>query len=250
MKYIISGINGKVGTDLYKLLNYKNILYKYNKNTNIEVDCFIHLSADSNANFKDYYSIVNSNINNLIDVVDYCKKNKIKNLIFFSAVGILGDKNKLNIDEDDISYNSIGLYNTSKLMGENILKESSINILILRLPTIISTKQDSGIIYRLTEKLKNNEDVYITNYNKRFNNFVSVEDISQFIQQYKFKTKYEVIYLAKKQTKTLLQIVKYLKKKINSKSEIYKDDKIQRFFNLSINKALKHGYKPEKIKKH
>jgi len=248
MKYVISGYNGKVGKDLLCLLNNnKYIVYKYNEKEIVDADCFIHLAACSDSTSRDSNKIVNSNIYLLINIIDYCKTNNIKNLVFFSAMGICNNMNVENLSEKTNCLQPNGLYNISKLFGEEILKYSGLNVLVLRVPSVLTTSQNSGLLYRFVQKLKKNEDISITNGDKLFNSFVSVEDIFNFIIGYKFNNNYELVFLAKELKLTLFEIIEILKKYLNSQSHIFRSTQLSDFFNISIEKAQSYGYVPEDI---
>jgi nucleoside-diphosphate-sugar epimerase len=246
-KYIISGITGKVAYDLIHFLKSDNGYIKYDANHNVSAKSFIHLGAISDSNTKDYKKIIDSNILYLKECIDYCIRNSIKNFIFFSVLSIYSHQDKLNIDEVEDYYKCDNLYNLSKLLGEMILKNTTLNVLILRLPSILTTDQNSGIIYKFYKALKENKNIYLTNSNKIFNNFVTVEDIYNFINLYNFKKKYEIVILAKEQYLTLEEILLFMKKELNSHSLIIKQKQKRPFFNISIKKASKLGYRPEKV---
>lgn len=229
-KYILSGINGNVGSILRKKICYSS---EYNQDIkSSDADIFIHLASKSSDNYED---IVTSNITYLIQCIEFCKKNHIKKFVFFSAISI---------------YTNDSVYSISKLLGEKILKESELNVLVMRLPMILTDDNKNGILNRIIMKLRNNEDIIIYNANKKFNNFISVHDIANFITNYKFDKKYEIIDLASKKEYTLLEIVKFLKKEIKAKSNIIVSKQTHPFVNISIKNAIKeYGYKPKSTKK-
>jgi len=226
--YILSGINGNIGSLLRD--EFTNVI-KYDKDLKIDSNfTFIHLAAKSNGNYK---SIVNSNINYLLEVIDFCKKNKIEKLIFFSAISI---------------NNKDTIYEASKVLGEKILKDTGLKVLILRLPMILSKDTKEGVLNRIVNKLEENRDVIIYNENEKFNNFVSIDYICNFIKSYKFHKEYEIINLSIDKKKTLLEIVKILKKLVRSNSRIIKKDKKVKLIKISNNKAKKYfTYKTDKI---
>lgn len=248
-KYIISGEKGKVGKELLPLFIQKNYsISTYDNNRNIKADCFIHIAAKSDSKTSDFKNIVDSNINLLIEVIDYCKKNKIKNIVFFSAICIFGSKNKLNISEEDIEVSPNTLYAASKILGEQIFEHSGLNILTFRLPSVLTNVKNDGVLFRILEGLQNNTDISITNYNKLFNNFITVHDIFNFIINYDFKKKNVLLLLAKEQELSLKEIVEYMKEETNSHSKIILHDSTNSFFNISIKKAKTYGFIPINVK--
>jgi len=232
-KYIISGEKGNIGSLLKKKL--KNVSF-YNENTySSNADVFIHLASKSD---DSAIKIVESNISYLLQVIHFCKRNSIKKFIFFSAMSIYNNTNKENVHEKDFYFNT-NLYSTSKLLGENILEESTLEVLIIRLPMVLTRDHKNGVLNRIVEKLKKNQDVLLKNSHKLFNNFISIDDIYNFIIDYKFEKNFEKINLASKKENTLLEITEFLKKKLSSRSIIITSNEQCDFFNISIKKAKK-----------
>ncbi|QKF83314.1 SDR family oxidoreductase [Halarcobacter ebronensis] len=245
--YLISGINGNVGNELLPLfLKNSDITYKKaDLKKNINAKCFIHLAAKTGNNYND---LIDSNIEYLRTIIEYCYKNGIKKFIFFSAMSIYGNQNKLNVSEKS-SYKNLNLYSTSKLFGEKILEESSLKCLILRLPMILTKDSSNGFLNRFLLKLNNDETIYLYNAKKLSNNFIDVESIFNFIIGYRFEKQYELLNLALEQEMSLKDIVLYLKKEIKSKSTILENNEKYNFFNISIEKAkVLYGFTPNNTK--
>ncbi len=230
VKYILSGIKGNIGSQL------KNKLPEYIEyNKNIKPDnksIFIHLASKSSGNYK---SIVKSNIDYLIEVINFCTKNNIQKLVFFSAISI---------------YNKQDVYSITKLLGEQILKESNLKVLILRLPMVLTKESKNGILNRIVSKLETNEDIILFNADKIFNNFISVNDIYKFIKNYKFKKKFEIVDLSTAKDLTLLEITNIMKDYLSSTSCVIQKKSKDSLLRISLDKAtIKYNYKPIKTKK-
>ncbi len=241
-KFIINGENGNVG----KILSQQDNVILYNQQPNIHnVNTFIHLASKSQD--KDF-ELIESNILYLKEMISFCEKNNIANFIFISAVSIYGEKNKNNVNENDSCKNT-QLYGLTKLMGEEILKMSNLNILILRLPMILTDNKSNGVLNRIILKLENNEKVVLYNSDKIFNNFIGMNDLINFINIYKFKNKIEILNLATSQQLSLKEIVLYLKNLLKSSSQIEFNNEKKKFFNISISRAQKYyAYEPQETK--
>lgn len=229
-KYILSGLNGNIGSQLRnKLVNYVEYDKKikaYNKSI------FIHLASKSSGEYK---SMIKSNIDYLIEVIDFCKKNKVKKLVFFSAISI---------------YNKQDIYSITKLLGEKILKETSLKVLVLRLPMVLTQECENGVLNRIVKKLKKNDDITLFNADKQFNNFISVNDIYNFISKYEFKKKFEVVDLSTDKKMTLLEITNFMKDFLSSTSTIVLEKSDDLLLNINLDRAIKkYNYKPLKTKK-
>lgn len=230
MAYILSGMNGHIGSELKNKLDS---CVEYDKN--IKPDnkkIFIHLASKSNGKYK---NIIKSNIDYLIEVIDFCKKNDIKKLIFFSAISI---------------YNKQDIYSITKLLGEQILKESNLKVLVLRLPMVLTKERNNGILNRIVNKLETNDDVILFNADKKFNNFISVNDIYNFINTYKFKKKFEIVDLSTDKNLTLLEITDFIKDYLSSTSKVISKKSNDSLLHISLDKATnEYNYKPIKTKK-
>ena len=224
-KYIISGINGNTGTLLKdKFLNYET--YSNNMQSS-DADIFIHLAAKTTGS---YTEIIESNIYYLSQIIDFCKTQNIKNIIFFSAISI-------NTHTD--------LYNTSKLLAEQMLKASGLKVLVLRLPMILTQESNNGILNRIANQLINNEDIILHNANKAFNNFIDINEIYNFINTYTFIKEYERINLASNNDWTLEKVIEFLKIKLDSTSSININRDDFPYFNVCTQKAIKeYSYTP------
>jgi nucleoside-diphosphate-sugar epimerase len=226
--YLINGQNGSVGTLLkYYFKNIKDLnLLKYSS----ESDVLLHLAASTEDG-----RILGSNIEYLVKIVNYCLDNNIKNLVFFSSASVYGKQSKLNIEEEGGSYH-LDLYGSSKLFAEQYLKSiTSLNVLVLRFPAILTNK-DNTYISRILNDLRNNRSICLSNHNKQFNNFISVKDIALFINNYDFSDKYTVLNFASDQRQTLGDIVFYMRDLLKSKSILSFDTSKRDYYNISIDK--------------
>lgn len=244
-KIVISGATGSVGKILFNKLEKENYLVKkLDLNDLNSKDIFIHLAAKT----SNTQEILNSNISYLKECIEYCKKTNIKNFIFFSTMSVYGNINQENINEESNFSSTPSIYGLSKLLGEELLKESNLNVLILRFPAILTKNTTNTFIYKLYEKLSNNEDITITNYNKAFNNIIDIDSIYDFISNYNFNNKNETFVLGIKKEKSLKEIVEFLKKELNSNSNIILNYNASNFYNIDNSKAIKYGFKQRNIK--
>lgn len=233
-KIVISGANGAVGEILFEKFQKNNYLVsKLDLNNQKKQDVFIHLAAKTlNTN-----EILDSNIEYLKKCIEYCKKTDIKYFVFFSTVSVYGNIDSLNINEESNFSNKPNIYGLSKLIGEELLKQSDMSVLNLRLPAILTKNTKNTFIYSLYEKLEKNQDITITNSTKIFNNIVDVGSIYESILNYDFKEKNRTYLIASKQEKTLKEVVVFLKEILNSKSKIIENSSKSNFYNINISKS-------------
>jgi nucleoside-diphosphate-sugar epimerase len=228
-KVCVSGLDGRVGKLFSTLIKNENLL-KLDLQKNIQADMLIHLVVSSQNE-----RIIESNIVYLNEVITYAQRNNIKNLVFFSTMSIYGKQNQFDVSEDTLP-NDPSLYGLSKLFAEKLLKDSGLNVLIVRLPAIMTLNSDA-FLSLIFEKIENNQDVSLENYDKAFNGLITVEDIVKFIESYKFHKEYEIVNLALEHNQSLHDIVTYYKEIAKSSSQISFVDNVNGFYNISIEKA-------------
>ena len=152
------------------------------------------------------------------NLIQFAKKNKIKNLIFFSTIDI-----KKNVTPVKKKY-----YINSKIKSES-LYSSSLNkkifqkVLFLRLPAILGKNCNDNFLKNTIKSLKKNKTINIWDEKKLFNNFIHIEDLNSLVEGFilnKFKSKKTIIECKVKNPMNLKDTILNLKKKLKSNSKI------------------------------
>lgn len=239
---LVTGYNGDIGTLLTSMLE-KNKIGFLRYDGNLEgVDRIIHLAAKSPP--ATYDEIISSNILYLKDIIQKAQNSGVKELIFFSAASVYGSLDTDAATEDS-PFKTPGIYGLSKALGEEILKESDIKVLAIRLPAILGAKNTTNIIARWYHKIKKDEEVVYMNGQKLFNNFITVESIFNFLKNFTFIEKFDVVNLASKKTMSIVEIVDFMKNTLESNSKLI-DGGSSSSFAISTQKAEeKYGFIPE-----
>ena len=118
---------------LFEDLNNRNSLKLIDK----KIDVAVHLAAITNAeqSFKNKKLVFNNNFSIFKNVVNFCKKKKVK-LIHISSTSVYGHSKKI-VDENFKNLEPRSPYAEEKLMEENYLKKSKkIKFITFRLGTI------------------------------------------------------------------------------------------------------------------
>ena len=122
------------------------------KNVKLKVDYVIHAAALSTVwgKWEDFY---NSNVIGTENVIDFCKKNNVKRLVYVSSPSIYSAKyDRLNIKEDDFDKNNqLNFYIKSKILAENLInsiEDDKLEKVIIR-PRGLFGIGDTSIIPRL-----------------------------------------------------------------------------------------------------
>lgn len=96
------------------------------------------------------------NVEGTKNIIEGCRLNDSK-LIYISTDFVF-DGEKGNYKEDDIP-NPINHYAKTKLESENLIKNSGLKYLIIRVSFLYDTKDNKKFIHFVINKLKNNEEV-------------------------------------------------------------------------------------------
>jgi len=236
----ITGSSGGVGALLTQSFSDVKLIPLHKDATPHQTQTLLHLAASTQ-------NIVESNIIYLKESLELAKKLHVENIVFFSSMSVYGDQDQENIDEAQ-PLNHPNLYGISKYFGEQYLKESPFNILILRLPAVL-TKQTQTYIANLLNDLQHNREITLTNHQKVFNNFISVRDIAHFLSHVKIQKKFEILNLASPQEPSLYEVVTYLKELSHSTSKITILNTKKRYYNININKAVvAYNFQPSPYK--
>ena len=146
----------------------------------IKVDYVIHAAALSTVwgKWEDFY---NANVVGTKNMVDFCKNNHVKRLVYVSSPSVYSAKfDKLNIKEEDFDKNNkLNYYIKSKILAENIIN----NVNITQLETVIIRPRglfgigDTSIIPRL---IKANRKIGIPLFNdgKNIVDITCVENVA------------------------------------------------------------------------
>ena len=242
-KTLITGERGDVGSLLMGLYHARGqAIIPLDERCDVMADRILLLAGRlPEASVLEY---VRSNLLYLQQVIEYAKRNGIEELIFFSSASVYDGQVQDEICEEETGV-TLSLYGASKLFGEEILRESGLKVCCLRLPAILGRRNTTHFIARASAKLLRDEEIVLTNADKHFNNFLSVENLYEFLDKVELKTGFDVINLACKNTMTLLEIVELMREALNSHSSIVSSSAQTGFVSLSTIKAQReYGFEP------
>tara|TARA_Y100000590_G_scaffold468142_1_gene649692 strand:+ start:803 stop:1750 length:948 start_codon:yes stop_codon:yes gene_type:complete len=209
------------------LTNYKSL-----KKINIKnVYCLVHLAGQSSGpkSFNVPELDLKLNLLSTINVVNFCKQNKIKKIIFSSTFTVYGDvKNKKKISEnekcDPKSFYAISKYVSEKYLAE-LCKKYKIGWNILRFFNVYGPGQDlsrtdQGIVSIFLDLIRNNNKIVVQGSLNRFRDLIYIDDvINSIILLVKDKKHLNEIYNIGTGKKTTIKDL------INKISKLYKKEK-------------------------
>ena len=242
-KTLVTGARGDIGSLLIGAYHANGqSLIPLDEKSTVTAARILHLAAKSpGASVREY---VHSNLLYLQNVIMYAKRNCIEELIFFSSASVYGRQDREEIVEEEVGTN-LSLYGSSKLFGEEILRESGLKVCSIRLPAILGHRGTKNFVARIYEKLLLGEEIVLTNAHKYYNSFLSVENLFEFLAKVELKKGFDVINLACQNTMTLLELVELMREALDSHSRVVISSASTGLLSISTSKAEReYGFKP------
>jgi nucleoside-diphosphate-sugar epimerase len=263
---LITGVDGFLGSHIFKFLKKKNIscigvsrkksreniikwnLLKKKINIHSSIDFIIHAASIHKLTDFKKKPLLKKKYNEKMtkNLLSLCKRKKIKNFIFFSTIDI----SYKNIFNKKKNYN-MSKYNSEEFLKSALRKRIISKLIILRLPAITHKKMPDNFLKKIILLLKKNYEITIFNPNNYYINLVNITDLAKLtfkIIRTTLKKSKTIINCISDRELTLLQLVDFLKKKLNSSSKIKINKKIIPSTKLVSNKN-DYNFKFMKIKK-
>ena len=208
MKIIILGSEGFVGNNLVNGLSGKHEIScadlvpesKHDNYTQFDItdlssvdgiikntDVVIDLVADSLVSSLDG-SIQNARVNiiGMLNVLESCRKNKIKKIIFTSASSMIGIPTTKQVSENHLAVPKTA-YGITKLASEHYLRLYNelygLNFVVFRFFNIYGSFQKNGLVPSIYTKIMNNEPITIFGHGNQVRDYIYVEDIIPFFNR-------------------------------------------------------------------
>jgi UDP-glucose 4-epimerase len=211
-----------------KILNYDLLNKKQLNNATKKIDLLFHLAANSDISLAIKNPLIDFN-GTLItsNLLECCRINKVKKIIYTSGSGIYGE-NKITNKEDNIKdIKPISFYGASKLACESLMSAYShmynMNISVFRMANIIGKYSTHGVIFDFLRKLKKNSNkLVILGNGKQNKSYLHVDDLINafFHVLKKQKKKYQVFNVSTDELITVTNISKIIFKIIKKNPKI------------------------------
>jgi len=276
---ILLGGSGFLGNHLIKELqktnyNFKTMFHKNELPENIETfsgsvntpdslfenisegDIVINLTGQIIQNDSNF---LNKSVNQTLNILNACKKNKVKKIIFASSINVYGDQSGKSFDEND-SLNPTTQYGLTKMKieqtCENFSKQFDLPITILRFSLIYGTGQVSGFFGNIQKSFKTSEPITIYHNGEQSRDVIFVDDaIKAIISSLSATDKKFTIYnISSGNSYKINEIIALIEKTTNKKlnvilSKMEPDEKYlcadnskaKKFLKFQINTDLEHG---------
>jgi UDP-glucose 4-epimerase len=213
MRILITGGSGFIGTHLSNLLiKYGHDVYNIDKKINNNIspdkqkiidlidinvkdnfldqkfDICIHLAAlvSVQASIEDPIESFGNNVFTTLKVLDICKKNNIKKIIFSSSAAVYAEKNTPIVEED--AKNPVTPYALDKLTSEQYIQMYcglwNIDYLIFRFFNVFGEGQNpeyAGVITAFNLAKQKNQPLIIYGDGEQSRDFIRVDHLCQYI---------------------------------------------------------------------
>jgi nucleoside-diphosphate-sugar epimerase len=215
------------------------------------IDTVVHLANIANDPSVDLSPELSWEVNvlSLLDILNKCKKNKVKHFIFSSSGSVYGIKKEKRVTEK-LDLLPISTYNKTKMIAERILLSFSDSLIyhIIRPATVCGysprMRFDVSVNNLTIQALKNKKITVFGGEQIRPN--VNIIDISRIFKHFIVNSKKieSGIYNAGFENLSIIQIAKMIKKFTGAEIKIIKNDNDPRSYRLDSSKLLKTGFKP------
>ncbi len=127
-----------------------------------KIDIVYHLAANSDIQKGGKNPLVdyNDTFMTTFSVLEYVRRQGIKNLFFSSTSAIYGDESNKKLTEDLGGLFPISYYGGAKYASENFISSytymNDLNTMVFRFPNVIGPNLTHGVIFDFAKKLKNN----------------------------------------------------------------------------------------------
>lgn len=266
-KYTVAIIDNLV-TGNIRNINKKATFYKVSICDKYEIDrifkkekfdIVIHLAAqlDVRKSVLDPCFDADVNIKGTLNILEACKNNKVKKIIFSSSGGTIYGECGLKAPDEQAIAKPLSPYGVAKLSAEHYIKAYNalygLKYTILRYANVYGPRQDvngeAGVVAIFIGKMTEDKDVFIFGNGKQLRDYIYVKDVVDANIKSLTKGNNEIINIGTQKTFSVNQLIKELSKIINyQKKAIYKPRRSGELFKsfLNISKAKRIlGWKPK-----
>jgi UDP-glucose 4-epimerase len=221
-------------------------------------DVFIHLAAANDIDSKNPYNALLKSTYGTRNCLELCRKNNIKNFIYFSTLQVYGDNFEISEKSIIDCKNDYALTHYAAEQYVRMFNHYGINFIILR-PSNVYGKFESKTVNRWSlvpgcfcRDAKINSKIKLLSSGKQKRDFISLEDVFGFtlhiINKYDLLTN-EVYNLASGDVHSIIELAELVKKryelKFNSNCDLIVESTIPEYsneYNVSTKQVLNTGY--------
>ena len=201
------------------LRNYAKFSDYYKKKN---IGLIIHLAAQPGVRISQENPLrtIDQNIKAFINVLEFCKNEKIKNFFYASSSSVYGNSNMFK--EKKVKFHVSSIYAATKLSDEIFANVYNylygLNTLSLRFFTVYgSYGREDMAYYKFLEQIRKNKKIYIYGSKKSERSFTYIDDVTKsielLIKKYTKMDNYnETFNIGNYRKNTLGELIKNIKK--------------------------------------
>ena len=251
----------------FKRMDLKNFNLFNNYYKSKKIDFVIHLAAQPGVRISQEKPIltIDQNIKTFINLLEFCKKNKVRNFFYASSSSVYGNKSKFI--EKQISKDVSSVYAATKVCNEVFANVYNylygINTLGLRFFTVYGEYgREDMAYYKFLNQIKKNKKITIFGNKKSVRSFTYIDDVVKsillLVKKFKNKKYYnDFINIGNIKKNTLNELIQIIKENYSSdfkelilnrnKADVYKTHssifKLQKNIKYYPNTSLEIGMK-------
>ena len=194
----------------------------------------VHLAAQAGVRYSlknpDIYA--DTNLTGFFNVLDCCRKFKIKHFLYASSSSVYGATKRIPFIEDNVALKPIQFYAATKVCNEVMAYTYSslynIKTTGLRFFTVYGPwGRPDMAFFSFTKKILENKIINVFNYGKHLRDFTYIDDIVSGIEKVLFnkpkaniKNNFNIFNLGRGKPISLMRFIKILEEKIGRKAKI------------------------------
>jgi len=218
---LVTGSSGFIGSRLVKRLDSSDVITDSDNSSRIDLadrnqvlrlgsaDTVIHLGGRTPKNGIPWSEYFENNVSATLNILEYCKKNKSRNLIYASSY-VYGKPNSCPIDESH-QVRPHNAYTESKYIGERLCRfycdRTDLSVTILRPFNIFGkSMRDGYLISNLVSSAKTGKETTITNKDSK-RDFLYVDDFVDLLLRIKdHDSKFEIFNVGSGQSHSFAEV--------------------------------------------
>ena len=190
-------------------------------------DIVIHLAAQAGVRYSivNPHAYIDSNVTGFLNILEICKTNQIKHLIYASSSSVYGNNKKKKFLESDDTNHPISLYGATKksneLMAYTYSNLYQINIIGLRFFTVYGPwGRPDMALFKFTNSIMKNDTINIYNHGKMLRDFTYIDDVVKSIEKLvnkmlccsSFSKNHQIFNIGSENPLTLISYIKEIEK--------------------------------------
>ena len=192
----------------------------------------IHLAAQAGVRYslQNPYAYIDSNITGFMTILEACRTNPVKHLVFASSSSVYGDSKQFPLSEEEECKKPLSLYGASKLFNEltaysyfHLFNISSIG---LRFFTVYGPwGRPDMALFKFTKNILEGKKIDVYNKGNHSRSFTYIDDIVDAIElllkKYINKNNYyEILNIGGEKSINLMSFINIIESKLDLKAEI------------------------------